>query len=681
MADLGYLAVILACFLSGYAVLTLVLGQYLGRPRLLTAGRTAIWAVALLASVAGVSLIYLLVVGDFSILYVAQYTNRALPWFYKISALWAGNAGSLLLWAWVLSFYAVATSAQAKPKPNETYALLVLAANTFFFFFLLAFVVNPFARIDGPAPPDGQGLNPLLQNPGMIFHPLTLYLGYVGSAVPYAYAMAALATRRLDTSWIKATRRWMLVAWIFLTLGNLYGAQWAYVELGWGGYWGWDPVENASFIPWLTATAYLHSVMVQERRDMLKSWNVVLIAITYLLTIFGTFLVRSGILSSVHAFTETGVGPFLLVFLVIMLIWSLYLILTRLPQLQQGGEMETWLSREGGFLLTNLLLLGAAFVTFWGTVYPIITKALRGAEVTVGPEYFNRANGPILLAILLLMGICPLLTWRRSEAGGLAKGLRFPLAVALAVALLLVFFGPPPQARPLLSWAVAAFVLAAVAQEFYRGWTARRRSTGEGWFTALWRLVAHNRRRYGGFIVHIGAALIAIGVVGSYFYPAKVTATVHKGETVTVADCTLTYRSWEARPGSDRTVVAARLDVAENGRFLATVEPQKVAYEHWPEWSTEVAILGGPLRDIYVILAGWDNYGEEATFEVHINPLVFWLWVGGYVLVLGTIIAIWPSRREALAGQPVVTGEKGLTWEEEAALRREIEEELKRLRH
>lgn len=679
MADLGYLAVILACILSGYAALTLALGYYLKRPHLFGAARAVMWAVAALATLAGISLIYLLLVGDFRVLYVAQYTNRALPWFYKVSALWAGNAGSLLLWAWVLSFYAVATAAQAKPKPEGAYAWLVLAVNAFFFFFLLTTVANPFARTAGPAPADGQGLNPLLQNPGMVFHPLTLYLGYVGAAVPYAYAMAALATKRLDTAWIKATRRWMLVAWIFLTLGNLYGAQWAYVELGWGGYWGWDPVENASFIPWLTATAYLHSVMVQERRDMLKSWNVVLIALTYLLTIFGTFLVRSGILSSVHAFSETGLGPFLLAFLMVMLVWSFFLILTRLPQLQQGRELETWFSREGGFLLTNLLLLGAAFVTFWGTIYPIVTKALRGAEVTLGPEYFNRANGPILFGMLLLMGICPLLAWRKTEAGNLAKALRFPLAVAAVVAVALAIAGPPVMARPLLSWAVAALLLAAVVQEFYRGWAARRRSTGEGAFTALWQLVANNRRRYGGFIVHIGVALIAIAVVGSYFYPVKVTATVQKGETFVVGDYTLTYRSWEARPVADRTVVAARLDVARNGRFLASIEPQKVAYEHWPEWSTEVAILGGPLRDVYAILAGWDNYGEEATFEVHVNPLVFWLWVGGYVLILGTIVAIWPGRREPLS-EPPLRKERGLTKEEEAALRREIEEELKRLR-
>lgn len=647
MADLGYLAIVLSFALSIYGLLAVIIGAKKGNHQLLASARGATTAIAILVTVASAILFYLLAKSDFSIEYVWQYTSSDLSIFLKLSAFWAGNAGSMLLWAWILGIYTaiVASSRRFQERLGIPYVTAVLLINNVFFLFLLTFVSNPFAKIAAwPPPTEGNGLNPLLRSPGMIFHPVNLYLGYVGFAVPYAFAMGALLTRHVDDLWIKVTRRWTVVAWMFLSLGNLYGAQWAYMELGWGGFWGWDPVENASFIPWLTGTAFLHSVMIQERKDMLKVWNMVLIIITYLLTLFGTFLVRSGILTSVHAFAGSNLGPFFLMFIGFMLAFSLYLLLDRLPLLKEEREFESFVSRESSFLLNNLLLVGAAFATFWGTVFPLLSEAVRGVKVTVSVPYFNRVNGPILLAMLFIMGVCPLIAWQRSSLKNLRANFLGPLVVAVATGVVLALLLPAPKPGAVLGWAVAAFVLATIVWEFIRGTAVRRRLTGESLTVAFWRMCSRNRRRYGGYVIHAGIVLMAIAVVGSGFYMQEVTKTVSVGDKLTIGGYTLTYQGLDARQAGNDTIVYARLLVDKDGKRIGTVEPQKISYGNWPEMTTEVAVLGGWKEDLYVILSAWENYGQQATFEVHVNPLVRWLWVGNYVLILGTIFAVWPSR-------------------------------------
>lgn len=659
MADVGYLALLLGLIISIYSCYGFWVGARQGNRRLLASAEGGALAAAMLATVAGVILIYFLMTSDFSILYVWQYTSTDLPLFYKFSALWAGNAGSLLLWVWILTIYwaVVAHSSRFQERLGIPYVAAILAVNSAFFFFLLAFIENPFARVPGGViPAEGNGLNPLLQNPGMVFHPVTLYLGYVGFAIPYAYAMGALIVRRVDDLWIKVTRRWIIIAWLFLTLGNLYGAQWAYVELGWGGYWGWDPVENASFIPWLTGTAFLHSVMVQERKDMLKTWNVLLIIITYALTIFGTFLVRSGVLTSVHAFAGSNLGSYLFGFMGIMLAFSLYLLVDRMHLLQQGQEFESYLSKEASFLVNNLLLVGAAFATFWGTIFPLISEAVRGVKVTVGAPYFEQVNGPILLAVLFVLGVCPLIAWRRANWNNLRQNFQYPVLAAVILGMLLLLLEPGIDWRALLGFTVAFFVLVTIFLEFYRGVRVRRRMAGDSWFMALVQLVWRNRRRYGGYVVHLGVVLIAFGVVGSTFFTQQATHTVTTGEVLEVGDYRLTYQGIQVRPEGANTVYYAELSVQKDGEILGVVRPEKVEYANWPEMSTEVAILGGLREDLYVILAGWSDYGREATIEVHVNPLVSWLWIGGYVMVLGTLLAIWPGRTRGLVAAKYLKG-------------------------
>lgn len=647
MADIGYLAILLGLLVSVYAALAAIIGARQGNERIIRSAQGGAVSAAILASVAGVILVYFLVTSNFRILYVWQYTSSDLPLFYKFSALWAGNAGSLLLWVWILSIYwaIVANSRRFQERLAIPYVSAILAVNNIFFFFLLAFVENPFALVPGGATPaEGNGLNPLLQNPGMVFHPVTLYLGYVGFAVPYAYAMGALISRRVDDLWIKVTRRWTVIAWLFLTLGNLYGAQWAYVELGWGGYWGWDPTENASFIPWLTGTAFLHSVMVQERKDMLKTWNMLLIIITYALTLFGTFLVRSGVVTSVHAFTGSALGPYILGFMGVMLVFSLYLLVDRIRLLQEGREFESYLSRESSFLINNLLLVGAAFATFWGTVFPLISEAVRGVKVTVGPPYFQQVNGPILLAMLFVLGVCPLIAWQKANWKNLRENFLLPLVLAVVFGLILIFVLPGAGWRAISGFAVAFFVLVTIFLEFFRGVRVRARMTGEPVLTALGRLVWRNRRRYGGYLVHLGVVMIAFSVVGSTFFMQEVTRTVKTGEVIEVGDYSLAYRGMNYRQEGGNTIYFAELAVKKGTQDLGVIRPEKVEYAHWPEMTTEVAIMGSLKEDLYVILAGWADYGREATIEVHINPLVSWLWIGGYVLVLGTILAVWPGR-------------------------------------
>ena len=649
MADVGFIAILIAFLLSLYGILAFVVGLKSENDRLMESAKGAVLAIAFLTSVASVVLIYLLVKSDFSVEYVYKYTSADLPLFYKVSAFWAGNAGSLLLWAVVLAIYSaiVAYSKKYYQDSSLPYVNIIMLINSAFFLGMLSFVSNPFAGYP-VNPAEGAGLNPLLQNPGMVFHPVTLYLGYVGLAVPFAFAMAALISNRADDNWIKVTRRWSVIAWMFLTLGNLYGAQWAYVELGWGGYWGWDPVENASFIPWLTATAFIHSIMIQERKDMLKIWNMVLIIITYVLTIFGTFLVRSGVLTSVHAFGDSNLGRYFLIFMIAMLAGSLYLLVDRAHLLKEGSEFESYLSRESSFLLNNLLLVGAAFAVFWGTIFPLVSEAVRGVKVTVSIPFFDQVVGPILLAMLFIMGICPLIAWQRSSLKKLRDNFLIPIILSLVFAAAAWFLQPFPKIYSVIAMTVAFFVFLTLVREVWRGTQVRHKMTEEPYHLAFWRLINKNRRRYGGYLVHFGIVLMAFGIIASNGYQQQVDKTVNVGDQIQIADYTITFQGLRQEAEGTNDVVFAEMPVEKNGKHIGDIRPEKIFYKTWEQPSTEVGILGSYKEDLYVILSTWEQNGAVATFKVLVNPLVSWIWVGGYLLVLGTIFAVWPGKGSEL---------------------------------
>lgn len=650
MAQIGYFSLLLAIAVSIYTIAAYIIAIKTDNCRLRASANGGVAAILLLTTIASVVLFYFLATSDFSIKYVYDYTSKNLPILYKLSAFWAGNAGSLLLWAWLLAIYtAVVTFLTRGQEENIPYVNTILVLNNLFFLILLVFIANPFTKIPGGmSPVEGKGLNPMLQNPGMIFHPVTLYLGYVGFAVPYAYAIAALITKKVGDTWIKVTRRWTVIAWLFLSLGNLYGAQWAYVELGWGGFWAWDPVENASFMPWLTGTAFLHSVMIQERKDMLKIWNMALIIITYILTLFGTFLVRSGVLQSVHSFNNSGLGTWFLLFMCLALAVSLYFLTSRINLLKQARQFESYISKESSFLINNLLLVGSAFAILWGTVFPLISEAIRGVRVTVSVPYFNKVNAPILLAMIFVMGVCPLIAWRRSSLKNLLNNFMWPLLLAVISGVALYFYLPGQELYGALAYAINIFVLFTIFQEFYRGMRVRHRATGEAYPLVLIRLMVRNRRRYGGYIIHLGIILIALAVVGTGAYKQEVTQQVSVGEKIVIDDYTLTFNGLRQRLEGENTVVYADISVDKGGTNIGALTPENVFYKTWDQPSSEVAIHGTLAEDLYVALASWKDKGRTATFKVHINPLMSWMWIGGYILVLGTIFALWPGRGSRL---------------------------------
>jgi cytochrome c-type biogenesis protein CcmF len=614
-----------------------------------------------------------LITHQFRIEYVAIQTTRAQPVLYNISALWGGQEGSLLFWAWLLSVFTAIVLIQNYNKNLELmpYVASGLAVAQAFFLSLMtiaadpdkagffiaiplnaqlagALIGNPFRVLDF-TPPDGNGLNPLLQNPGMFIHPVTQYLGYVAFTIPFAFAMAALFTKRLSDVWIRTTRRWTLIAWLFLSLGLLFGMQWAYTELGWGGYWGWDAVENASLMPWLTGTAFLHSVMIQERRGMLKVWNLVLVMLTFILSILGTFITRSGIIQSVHAFGVSSIGPWFLVFLAVTLLSFLYLLFNNMDNLKEENELDSLISRESSFLLNNLILVGAAFATLWGTLFPMVSEAVTGKKVTVGAPFFNQVNGPIFFSLIVLVGICPLIGWRRATTENLIRNFMRPFAVAVIVAIVLVVMGVP-EYYGIAAFSAAAFVLTTIGLEFYRGVVARHRQYQENYLTALFRLVETNRRRYGGYIVHLGVILGVIGIAGSTIYQVDTQANLKPGETVSLKQYTLQFDKLNSYPTSNHLVVSAPLTILENGKPIGSLAPEKDFYESpnpdLSQWTTEVAVRTTALEDLYVILAGYDAKLGTATLKVIINPLIVWLWIGFGVLVAGTLVSAWPDPRE-----------------------------------
>jgi cytochrome c-type biogenesis protein CcmF len=643
MTEIGYYSLLVALCMSAYSALTSIFGIKSRKEEVIASSENAAITVFGFLTLAAVAMMYALVTRDFQIEYVWKYTSRSLPMTYTVAAFYAGQKGSLLFWGWLLSIFAAIVIFQNRRKNRELlpYVLTVLMTTTFFFAFLLIFVTNPFETLNH-VPFDGQGLNPMLQNPGMLFHPPTLFLGYVGFTVPFAFAIAALITGQLGDVWIKTTRKWTIFAWFFLTVGNLLGMEWAYVELGWGGYWAWDPVENASFLPWIIGTAYLHSVMIQEKRDMLKVWNIVLILLTFLLTIFGTFITRSGIIASVHSFGQSSLGWIFLGFLVVVLLISLALLIYRLPDLRSRNQLDSWLSRESSFLYNNLLLVGIGFTVLWGTLFPIISEAVRGMKITVGPPFYNAVITPIGLGLLLLTGACPLIAWRRSTLAKFLRKILFPSIFPVVGAVILYVSGVR-SVYALISFSLCIFVLATLFLEFFNGTRTRHAVFNENYLKALWNLMAKNKRRYGGYIIHVGVVLAFVAITGSAFNTEK-QVTVKPGESFDISKYRLRYDALSSYPTANKQTVVASLTLFNEEHNKGVLLPEKSLYQNQDQPTSEVAIHTTLKEDLYVILAGYDE--ESATFKVLVNPLVIWLWIGGGIMTLGTIIVMLPDRKK-----------------------------------
>ncbi len=563
MPLIGQLALALALVLAAYSIIANVVGARASIPALTTSARHALWAMCSMVTVAVGALLTSLLHSDFSLEYVASYTSYSLPTVYKITALWGGQQGSLLFWTWLLTIFTSIVAFQNRRRNPELtpYALAVLAGLAIFFLGMLNFVTRPFELL-ATIPNDGQDLNPLLQNYWMAIHPPSLYTGYVSASVPFAFGAAALIVGRLDDSWIRSTRRWAIFSWFFLTLGNMFGARWAYEVLGWGGYWAWDPVENAAFMPWLVMTAYLHSVMIQERKDMLKVWNLVLIGMAFGLTLFGTFITRSGVISSVHSFTQSGLGPYFLTFLITVTVLYTALLLSRVKQLRTSAEFESYLSREAAFLFNNLMLVGIAFAVFWGTLFPVLSEAVRGVKITVGPPFFDKVNAPLALALIFLMGVGPLIAWRRSSFDSLAKTFAAPALFGVTTGVC-AFIAGLREWYVLAALSLAAFVVGTIVVEFRRGVSARRHMVGESVPAAMVNLVAKNNRRYGGYVIHLGVVLAFVGIVASAFFKTEVKRSVKEGDTFQVGPYDLEYL------GLETTETTASREHSRPGRSAA----------------------------------------------------------------------------------------------------------------
>jgi cytochrome c-type biogenesis protein CcmF len=652
MIQFGHICLIAAFATAIYSTVVALLGARRQAPALVQSARNALYAASGLIVLSSASLIYLLLTDQFRVRYVAENSRSAMPVLYKVAAMWGGMAGSLLLWTLLLCVFASVATWQNRDRHPALmpYVYAVCMTTAAFFIAVQIFAANPFEVLQF-TPVDGRGLNPLLQNPAMAIHPPTLYLGYVGFTIPFAFAIGALASGQLDTSWLHSTRRWTIIAWFFLSAGITLGAQWAYVELGWGGYWGWDPVENASLMPWLVATAYLHSVMIEEKKQMLRVWNMMLIIATFALCIFGTFLTRSGVVSSVHAFTVSSLGPMFATYLAVMLAVSFGLVAWRLPQLRSKHHLESVLSRESSFLFNNLVLVVACFAVLWGTMFPVITEALRGVKITVGPPFFNRVNVPIFLLLLLLTGIGPLIAWRRASWPSLRRAFTYPAiaAVAAVVAMLALRI---TNVYAILAFSLSMFVVITILQEFWRGTRARMASVGESWYAAFGNLVWRNKRRYGGYVIHLGVVCMAIGIAGSSVFQQEAEATVSPGEAFDIGSYTIQYAGLDSFQASGVDVVSADLVAFRGGEAKFRMLPQR--HFHPPpndeNPTTEVAIWSNLEHDLYMVLAGWDGTNRTATFKAYLNPLVGWIWIGGWVLLIGTIICMIPDRRRSNTG-------------------------------
>lgn len=725
-AELGVSVLLLVLICILYAVVAALIGERHKNPSLIESARNAALMTFPLLTLACVLLIALQMRGDFNVSYVWSTTSRSMPAYLKVTALWGGQEGSLLFWSFLMSLFTTGALLQHwdKERALMSYVIAFTMGSLGFFVLLVTFWENPFATfwvhpdgqiipsLFGPspflgdlakgiasgaeaipgllgvvakgltllaAPPgsvltnplDGQGLNPLLRHPGMIIHPPMLYLGFVGLVIPYAFAMAALASNQISDVWIRATRRWTLIAWLFLSLGLIIGGWWAYDVLGWGGYWGWDPVENAAFMPWLTATAFLHSVMIQEKRGMLKRWNMVLVIATFLLVILGTFATRSGFVSSVHSFARSAIGPLFFVFLAVSFVLSLILLSRRWETLVSENRLDSLLSRETLFLVNNFLFVAIAVAVGIGTYWPTFTEVLSEfipsvEKSSLGPSYYERTTGPLFLVLLLLMGIAPLVAWKHASIRRLGLSILYPLGVSLLTLAGLALAGIRNPIA-LLGLGICLLTASITAFEFHRGAAARKQSHGEPYWLALARLTERNRRRYGGYVIHLGVIIMSIGILSSTLFQQETQKQVSAGETLTIGSYILEYETLERFMATDgRSVVQARGVIYHNGRKVGDVTPRIDSYPNGQPMSIPSVYQNLLGDDFYVLLVSWEPATfTSATFKIYINPLVNWIWIGGLVFIAGTMVATWPDPREerqlesAIASQQIAPSAAG----------------------
>jgi cytochrome c-type biogenesis protein CcmF len=658
MASLGTFVLFAAFVAASYAIAASVAGARRRSTRLVESGVGAFYLVAALMTVASAIIVHAFTTGNYAIKYVQHYSDSAQPLAYKFASYWGGLDGSIMFWVFLLSVFGSIAVARNRELHRQLipWVVTVIAATEMFFIFIMVVHNNPFQTFLTQTPTDGRGLNPLLQNFYMAIHPPSLYTGFVAMTIPYAFGMAALVTGNLDDAWLRAVRRWTMIGWLFLSFGLTLGMLWAYEELGWGGFWGWDPVENAGLLPWFTATAFLHSVMVQERRGMLRVWNVTLVIVTFFLTIFGTFMTRSGVVQSVHAFGEDRELAMLFTgFMIAILVFSFGLVIYRLPMLRSRNELDSWASREAAFLANNWILLFSAFFVLFATMFPTLSEAIVGERLTVGPPFFNKWMLPIGLILLLLTGIAPLLAWRKSTLSSVLHQFAWPVAALMVTGAGVWALGVRVW-QSALCFALCAFVATTILQEFVRGAQVRKGATGTDIFTALVGLVARSRRRYGGYIVHLGMVLIFLGFAGQGFKQSE-EGLLRPGGQMKVGSFTIRHDALTVTSDAQKQMITGAVSVFQNGKLIDTMSPAKWFFnKHEQEPTTEVAIRRAAAEDLYVVLAGYDVSTQAATYAVTINPLVDWIWFGFGILALGTGLALLPERAFAFATARVPAG-------------------------
>lgn len=665
LTELGYGALVLTFLLTLYSLGSALYGEWKRSQAFVESARRAMLLTWPLLTLSALTLVYLLVNNFYQVCFVYEVTSRNMPTYLKATALWGGQAGSLVFWAWLMSAFTSLVALRKWERDRELlpWVLVVTAVTLAFFLSLIVFFENPFLRywqtasgkiiqaMFWPAntlpfiPSDGRGLNPLLRHPGMVIHPPMLYLGFVSFVIPYAFAMAALITNRSDDRWIRLTRRWALWAWLFLSFGLVLGGRWAYDVLGWGGYWAWDPVEIAAFMPWLTGTAFLHSVMIQEKRGMFKQWNMLLIILTYALVIFGTFLTRSGVLSSVHAFAQSAIGPMFFGFIALSLFASVGLLIHRWKDLKAEVEMKSLFSREALFLLNNLLFMSILIVCFWGVLFPLLSELFTNQKVTVGPPFYERATAPLFAALMFLMGAAPLSAWGSTSARLIGRSMWKP-ALAAAIVTIALFFTYTHNSIALTGFFLIALVLFVTLHEFWRAAHARQKTHGEHLLAAFGSLFRRNRRRYGGYVIHISMMLMAIGILGIEIFQSETQGTLALNQSIKLDNYRIEYAEIARFPGPDlREVTRAVVNVYQGERYLGQLYPR---IDYYPEAQQNMTIPGQRptlLDDLYVLLVDWEPASSSgATFKVYVNPLVNWLWLGSLVFFAGILITVWPEQ-------------------------------------
>jgi cytochrome c-type biogenesis protein CcmF len=661
LGDAGLLLALIAC---GFAVGACVAGARRGNKRLVDAGVYGSYIATALTTFSSAVMWFAILSNDYSIKYVQRHSDASMPWYYRLTAFWGGLDGSIMWWVLLLALFSSLAIYlnRERHKVLIPYITAILYVVIGFFLFLIIFEKRPFDTFLTAAPTTGKGMNPLLQNPYMATHPPSLYLGFVSATVPFAFGLAALITGNLDDSWLASTRRWMIVSWYFLSQGLILGSLWAYEELGWGGYWGWDPVEDAGFLPWLTATAFLHSIIIQERRGMMKVWNVCLVIVTFLLTIMGTFMTRSGWVQSVHAFGQDNeLAALFIAFMGVTIVFSFGYVIYRLPLLRGRNELDSWLSREFAFLLNNWILLGAAFFVLVATWFPTLSEYFTKDRITVGAPFYTKWMAPVGLTLLFLTGVGPLIAWRKASVENLKTQFAWPLSAFALVVLGLQAFPSlrgwmgagvlkVPVTAPVLCFALCAFTMTTIAQEFYRGTRIRQAHTKLDFFTSLIGLVARGKRRYGGYLVHVGIVFMFLGFAGDA-YKSDHDYTMERGQTVSIGKYSLRYDGVTEGSDAGKSTLTASMTVTKGGKPFDVMHPAKWSYRHHEDEppTTEVDIHRTLSEDLYVVLNGVEAKKDIANFKVVINPLVDWIWLGFLLLAAGAVIAFMPDRAYALA--------------------------------